>query len=142
MDLPSFLLRRPFRTQAIVSAVCVMFIQGCFTAVSIEPAELETYTDQTIFVTTRDDRRFEFSPGEYSVTTDELGNKAVHGKAKLFAHDGPQYQWFEGDIPFENILRITTPETTIWFYLAIILLGLTLLYGIFLGMAFRGGKVG
>jgi hypothetical protein len=111
---------------------------GCFRAAPIQPDGLEMYSESDISVSTRDGRKYEFSANQHAVISDENGNKAIRGKAKVFAGTGPQFLWFDGDVLFQDILRISTPEKTDFYYVALVTSGVVLVLIVYMATLFRG----
>jgi hypothetical protein len=76
---------------------------GCAKPMSINLDELDSYLDATIHVTLCDGRVFQFDGGDYSIIVREDGTKAIHGKARAYVGDMPQFSTYEGDLAFQEI---------------------------------------
>ena len=109
-------------------------IVGCFQTVLVEPSDLEEDNTEDIVVSTTDGWLVAFGAEDYTLITDEHGESFVRGKGKRFREGQSEYHSFEGDIPLEQIRRISHFETTPVFYISISLVVIVIgLYALLLG---------
>jgi hypothetical protein len=66
----------------------------------------------------------------------------IRGKERIYHEKGPQFETFEGDIPLDNVKKISTYEHTPIFYIAIVTASLAVGVIVFLALAMGGRGFG
>ncbi len=100
---------------------------GCYRSALIQPETLDLYPESEIVVSTRGGENYNFAGNQHAVITSDNGQKVIRGKAKRFVGNGPQFQWFEGDIAFQDVTTISTPEKTEFYYLGLMYITVAIL---------------
>ena len=103
---------------------------------------LESYPDVPIVVKVRDGHKYSFEKGDHTVVVDDSGRKFLWGKGAVYVGAGPQFDSFEGKIPFSQIVSVEKPEYTGFYYLGMSIVVMTVLYGIVLALALGGRGFG
>lgn len=130
------------RFHLVVSALLSIALQSCMRSDVILPEMLESYPDVPIVVKVRDGHKYSFEKGDHAVVVDDSGRKLLRGKGAVYVGSGPQFDTFEGEIPFSEIISIEKPEYTGFYYLGMSIVVVTVLYGIVLALALGGRGFG
>jgi len=115
----------------------LLTLSGCIQTVLLKPEELRENSGDDIVVSIRDGRTINFSGEDYTIAEiDE--RQVIRGKGRIYREKGPQFETFEGDIPLDNVKKISTYEHTPIFYVAIVTASLAAGFIVFLAVALGG----
>jgi hypothetical protein len=120
----------------------VFGLSGCFQSVLLNTAAIENNNEDDIVVSAKDGRQISFGSHQYNLTTDQNGQQVVRGKGKVYHQGESQFKMFEGSIPVDNIVRITTSKKTTMFYLTIAAAAAVVGYAIIWAVALNGRGFG
>ncbi len=93
-------------------------------------------------MSTIDGLLFAFEGEEYSLVTDDHGERFLRGKGKKYRDGQSEYQAFEGDIPLAQIGSIARSETTPMFYITIGMAALAVAMYLILALSLNGRGFG